>query len=558
MSETSEHPVDRDGVADAENVDYSAEQGTTIDKAGASPSAIAPSVGYDKAAEDRLEDSVGDSKDDPVTVTTTSPTSQSDNAETDVREFRLYKRRFVGAVALFLLSAVSAMPWPWFGPISNTVSGEFGFSLNQVNWFGTVVNLVFLPASVCVPIICSKWGIRRTCDIGGVFMLVSAWVRYAGTASTLTKQGSYALIMVGQILGGIAQPFFLVLGPKYSETWFGLKGRITVTMALSIANPVGGAIAQIVSPAVGTTKESVRALAHVLYIFPFMTFQILVLGIITTAVVPLVLLVGNSPPKPPTLAASQKVPDFSSFVRALRGLEHRSSPTYMTIRERVDFAIIALEFGVLVGVVTSFSVLTSQFLAPYGYSDDISGFMGAVLLLVGIVAALITAPLFDRVLTNHLAITCKILCPILAVLWLSLIWAVKRNNEGGLFAIMALAGATAFPMLPVALELAVELTRNANASSAVLWFAGNAFGVMYILAEGALRAPDTADPPKNMHRALIFQGAFICSMVSFIFLIKGEQRRRKADEEHAKAMKEARERIDLDSRPSQGDPPLSA
>lgn len=59
---------------------------------------------------------------------------------------------------------------------------------------------------------------------------------------------------------------------------------------------------------------------------------------------------------------------------------------------------------------------------PYGYSDDIAGFMGACLLLSGLVTAIITSPLFDRVLTRHLAITCKLLCPILGGMWLSLIW----------------------------------------------------------------------------------------------------------------------------------------
>jgi len=49
--------------------------------------------------------------------------------------------------------------------------------------------------------------------------------------------------------------------------------------------------------------------------------------------------------------------------------------------------------------------------------------MGACLLLTGIVAAIITAPLFDHVFTYKLALTAKILIPCLAAAWLSLIWA---------------------------------------------------------------------------------------------------------------------------------------
>ena len=39
----------------------------------------------------------------------------------------------------------------------------------------------------------------RQCDIGAVCMLVAAWVRYAGTARSLSKRGSYALLIIGQV-----------------------------------------------------------------------------------------------------------------------------------------------------------------------------------------------------------------------------------------------------------------------------------------------------------------------------------------------------------------------
>ena len=61
-----------------------------------------------------------------------------------------------------------------------------------------------------------------------------------------------------------------------------------------------------------------------------------------------------------------------------------------------------------------------------GYDETISGLLGACLLLTGIVAEAVTAPLFDRVFTHHLAFTAKLLVPILTGAWLSLIWAGQR------------------------------------------------------------------------------------------------------------------------------------
>jgi MFS transporter, FLVCR family, MFS-domain-containing protein 7 len=116
--------------------------------------------------------------------------------------------------------------------------------------------------------------------------------------------------------------------------------------------------------------------------------------------------------------------------------------------------------------------------------------MGAALLLSGIVAAIATSPAFDRILTHHLGITVRILCPIVAIAWFSLIWAgrivllsfslesltyvmriaVRPHNAVALFVIVVVIGVGSISLLPVAIELGVELTRNPDGSSALLWF----------------------------------------------------------------------------------------
>ncbi|KAG6885921.1 hypothetical protein C0993_007939 [Termitomyces sp. T159_Od127] len=333
---------------------------------------------------------------------------------------------------------------------------EFGFTLDEVNWLGNIVALVYLPTALGVPILVSKYSIRRCCEVAAVALLISAWVRYAGTAKSLSTQHSYALVIIGQFFAAIAQPIYQVVGPKYSETWFDLKGRTTATMIVAIANPIGGAVGQLISPLVGDTRQS-----------------ILVLGILSTVVTPSIFLVGSEPPTPPTYAASKTSPPLKSLIYAMLGC----------------------------------------------------------LLLTGIVAAIITAPLFDRVFTHHLAITSKILVPIVGAAWLSLIWAVKPHNMGGLYAVMTIIGVCSLTMLPVGLELGCELTRNANASSAILWFSCNLLTVIFVLAEGALRAGPDADPPLNMHRALIFNGTIIMVSAASVLLLHGRQVRKERDEE---------------------------
>ena len=54
-------------------------------------------------------------------------------------------------------------------------------------------------------------------------------------------------------------------------------------------------------------------------------------------------------------------------------------------------------------------------------------FLGAALLLAGIVAAIATAPLFDRVLTHHLGIAARVFSPIVAFSWFGFIFAGTQS-----------------------------------------------------------------------------------------------------------------------------------
>ncbi|KAF8630320.1 hypothetical protein AX15_002993 [Amanita polypyramis BW_CC] len=463
-----------------------------------------------------ISDEVQDSSPGPMVL----PKEIYDHADasgTDLMKppvYRLYKQRFAGLVALVFLNIITAMSWPWFGPISNRAAADFHISLREVNWLGGIISCVYLPASLLVPVMVSKYGISRCCQIGAVSLILSAWIRYAGTIEGLSGGRAYVLLFIGQVFAAIAQPIYQVLGPKYSEMWFDLEGRTTATMIIAISNPIGSAIGQLISPLLGKTRRS-----------------ILVLGIISTAVTPFVFLVANAPPTPPTYAGSRTSSSLLSLLLAMLGKVDKSSDAYMSPRSRLDFGLMTLIFGAFIAAADAFAILTNEIFEPAGYDAVTSGLLGACLLLTGIAAAIITGPLFDRVLTHHLAITIKVLCPIVAGAWLSLVWAVKPNDKGGLFAVMTVLGVTSITLLPVGLELGAEVTRNADGSSAILWFTGNLFGITSILVQQALRAGRQASPPRNMRNALIFNGVFVSTAAVASFLLRGRQERKQLDEQ---------------------------
>ncbi|KAF9649531.1 MFS general substrate transporter [Thelephora ganbajun] len=441
------------------------------------------------------------------------PLSQESNAPT----YKLYKRRFLGLAGMCILNLVGAMAPSWFGPIANPTSEVFHISLDRVNWLGNIMACIYLPAAALTPWLVSRYSMRMACRLGSVCLILAAWIRYAGTAKSLSDNSAYALLIIGQLFASIPQAIFQVLPTKYSELWFDVRGRTTATMAMAIMIPIGSALAQVISPQLRDPKQA-----------------ILVLGIIETVAAPAVFLIHNQPPTPPTYAAAQKR-SHRALLKELAGLPPGDEAQYgrVSMRERLDFFIVVLVFGVQSGAVNTFSILSSQYLDPQGYSDDIAGFMGATLLLAGIVASAITSPIFDRVLTRHLGRTIQVLVPVLSVVWLSLVWAVRPNNTAALFALSAFIGICGITLLPVALELAAELTRAPDASAAFLWASCNVFAIITTLSESALRAGPGAKPPFNMRNALIFHAVIICVVSLLVFGLKGKQNRRERDEMEA-------------------------
>jgi FLVCR family MFS transporter 7 len=89
-----------------------------------------------------------------------------------------------------------------------------------------------------------------------------------------------------------------------------------------VANPVGGALGQLISPLVGDTRQSVRFSN-----FNFVVVlgwdidpkvQILILGIMSTVVAPLVLLIQRAPPTPPSMDQIRSKFSFANFIRSIR------------------------------------------------------------------------------------------------------------------------------------------------------------------------------------------------------------------------------------------------
>lgn len=117
---------------------------------------------------------------------------------------------------------------------------------------------MYVLSAPCVPFLVRKYGIRGTCIAAVSFLVVGAWygfsptvtynslllsadlwhsgfddrLRYSSTASALSPSSAYVLLFIGSSFIGVAQCFFQIVPPAFSENWFGTKERTSATMLM--------------------------------------------------------------------------------------------------------------------------------------------------------------------------------------------------------------------------------------------------------------------------------------------------------------------------------------
>ena len=416
-------------------------------------------------------------------------------------EYKVYKRRWFGLIELILLNIMVSWGWLTYAPVANTSAVFFSTTPAAVNWLNVGFFFAFVVMSPLAHYTLSKHGPRLAIFAASAFLIVGNWIRYGGTRAS---PPSYAGVMIGQILIGFAQPFVLAAPTTYSDIWFTPRGRITATAITSLANPFGGALGELIDPFLTVNPPDVAPMT--LYI-----------AIITTVTCIPSIFVPNAPPTPVAPSSNISRPPTRTQLRMLA--------------TSASFWLLFVPFIVYVGFFNSFSSLLTQFLTPYGFSETDSGLAGAVLILVGLVAAAIVSPLVDR--SKRYLLVIKILVPVLAISYLIFIWAPPARTDAFLYIMCAIIGAANFIILPIGLEWFVEVSYPVSPalSSVLCWSAAQALAAIFVIISEALIDGPDASPPNNMQRALIFEAviSLVVAPCALLLGVVGDTRKRRQE-----------------------------
>ncbi|KAI9777590.1 MAG: hypothetical protein M1839_008644 [Geoglossum umbratile] len=396
-------------------------------------------------------------------------------------QYQVYKIRWFGLAQLVLLNIVVSWDWISFSPLSKSSADYFHVTESSVNWLSTSFLFAFCVISPVVLWTLNKGGPKPAIIAAAVLVLLGNWIRYGGA-----RANSFGVVMFGQILVGLAQPFVLAAPTRYSDLWFTSRGRISATAVASLSNPFGGALGQLINPFLATKPSDI----------PNMVLYVAIIA--TVASIPS-FFIPAKPPLPPCPSAEEdKLPLMQSGRK---------------IYESVEFWLVFIPFSIYVGFFNSLSSLLNQILEPYGFSETEAGICGALLIVVGLVTSAITSPIIDRYQKFLLAI--KMQVPLIGLCYLAFTWAPQTRSVGAPYVIAAVLGAASFSLVPIALEWLIEQTHpvSPEVTSTICWMGGQLLGACFILISDALKAGKDANPPQNLSRALIFQAVISIAVV---------------------------------------------
>ena len=170
-----------------------------------------------------------------------------------------------------------------------------------------------------------------------------------------------------------------------------------------------------------------------------------------------------------------------------------------------SFLLLFLPFAIYVSAFNALSSLLNAIMYPYGFDEITAGLTGALLIVVGLVAAAITSPLLDRSPSLRLPVL-KILCVALSAMYLAFVFAPATRGVAAPYAVAAILGAASFSLVPLSLELLVDVTWpvSPEVSSCVCWAGGQLGGGLFIIIMDSMRGKWKDEPKDNMKAGLVF------------------------------------------------------
>jgi predicted MFS family arabinose efflux permease len=350
-----------------------------------------------------------------------------------------HRPRRWAVLAVFALAAgVSQLLWLNFGPLIELVQKRYGVSELVASLLLLVFPLLYVVFSVHAGALIDRRGYRFTVGLGCAGMALGALVRI--------DDARFAFLLAGQIVIAVAQPYVVNGISKLVADWFSPEQGAIATGLGTMGMFLGMAAGMAATPALVSAIE-LRAT------------MIVFAGVTVASAVLFAIVVHPNREAPPVATEAQ-----SGFGPLLRDR---------------DLGLLLLLSFLGLGVFNGLTTWLEPILAPHGIDAEKAGLIGGALILGGIFGAVAIPALSDATRRRK---------PFLIVCAAAALATIYPLCTGDRYAVLlALAGLHGFFFLPafaLLLEMSAQLAgaRNAGAATGLLMLAGNAGGVVVVVA----------------------------------------------------------------------------
>jgi len=250
--------------------------------------------------------------------------------------------------------------WICFAPITGPAAQFYGVSDLRIGLLAMIFMIIYIPLSIPVSWMIDTFGYRKSASIGAAIMAVFGLLRGVFAAN-------YTAVLIITIALALAQPFMMNSISTVAAKWFPLKERATASGLVLVANFLGIAIGQVLSP--------------ILFLRVGIENMLLIYGAIavSTAII-FIIFTREAPPTPPCPAGMET-----------RALVFDGLKSMLKMKE--VWIMLAL-FLVGMGIFNGISTWIEGIVRPRGFSISQAGNLGGLLLLGGITGAIVL-PIFS-------------------------------------------------------------------------------------------------------------------------------------------------------------------
>jgi len=374
----------------------------------------------------------------------------------------------------------------------------------KVGALGTVVGAGYMiaaaPASYTLA---QRHGLRKGMLCSSACNVLAGILRYIGQVATI-----YVLVLCGQLLVGLAQPFVMAAAAQLSNECFGPTERGLATSIAILAQVIGQALVFLLGPAVG--------------FYPLVLGELVACGLH----LPLLWLWLLCGAKDHAAAPSTEASSPRSRPRGWASAARDATLPCNALWTHPAFVVLALSSGVCIGLFWSLALVFVELLGPLGYSETQAGYATFAFLLAGGVSLVGIGIVLDRTHAYRSATLGCIYVACVCSLALALVIEPGDVVSPGLLAACAVLGMALTALQAVALETAAEVTYpmpEATSSGVVLAIATGLYIGLPLLVEAT----------KLSLKGLLFASAAVLGGIALLLSVtfRPHYRRREAEQD---------------------------